>query len=387
MGQILSITGGLPFCQNTKGEEINLSIGLRVSIVALGTLALIVGILIVVGIPGLSQLGTTIGYGGLSAGALVALAGISVKCIKQPSPAEIKPYRPEEKSEEPRQKEIVIGEASTVTTSIPAKEKLEEPSKTLEEAIIKGSLLEVIQFIETGASLTELQEGEDKVTALHLAAKYDKEGQIIEELIRRGLDVNQPIEYHLKGYDHVVGSRLTPLHYAAFFNSSKIVQLLIDRGANIDARCECLQTPLHVAVRSYQNNVDEQLKIIDCLKNAEVNARTCHGETPLLEACYRGNLQVFERLIELGVDPNINANFNLTVLHCAVMAENVSTKILTRLIDDFKFDVNSLTDNSAYGEQTPLDLVSPPTKNHEEVAKLLIAKGGKYKKRNLEPHL
>ena len=46
----------------------------------------------------------------------------------------------------------------------------------------------------------------------------------------------------------VTGGR-TPLHWAASYNSLDVARLLIDRGAEVDARDEDGRTPLHYAAR------------------------------------------------------------------------------------------------------------------------------------------
>jgi hypothetical protein len=82
MSQIYSIACGLPFCQSTKGEQTTLSIGLRVTAVALGSIAVIGGILILCGIPGINQFGNTVVWITFSTGGSLIIIGASVKCIK-----------------------------------------------------------------------------------------------------------------------------------------------------------------------------------------------------------------------------------------------------------------------------------------------------------------
>jgi hypothetical protein len=76
---------GLPFCQNPKDIQTNFSVGLRISAVVLGTLAIIVAGLIVLNIPGLNHIGTTGGWTLVSIGTVLVLVGISVKCVKDKS--------------------------------------------------------------------------------------------------------------------------------------------------------------------------------------------------------------------------------------------------------------------------------------------------------------
>lgn len=80
MSQVHAIACVLPFCQGTQARQTNLSIGLRITAIALGIIAAIIGILIV---PRLGHLGTTPGWITFSIGAFVALVGASPTCVKK----------------------------------------------------------------------------------------------------------------------------------------------------------------------------------------------------------------------------------------------------------------------------------------------------------------
>jgi len=81
MNSVHSIACGLPFFQNTVGRQTHFSIGLRITAIALGTILAIGGILVLCGIPGISQLGNTVAWVTLPIGGALALLGISFKCI------------------------------------------------------------------------------------------------------------------------------------------------------------------------------------------------------------------------------------------------------------------------------------------------------------------
>lgn len=76
-----SVVLGLPFCQDPR-EQTDLSLGLRVMVVVLGTIVAIGGILMALNVSGLVQYGTTAGWGTFSVGAAVALIAISIKGVK-----------------------------------------------------------------------------------------------------------------------------------------------------------------------------------------------------------------------------------------------------------------------------------------------------------------
>jgi ankyrin repeat protein len=69
----------------------------------------------------------------------------------------------------------------------------------------------------------------------------------------------------------------TPLHLAATHCQTEVVQLLLDKGARIDAKATGGATPLHLAA---QAGCAEVVSLL-LAKGAKVNARDDQGRTPL----------------------------------------------------------------------------------------------------------
>ena len=82
MSQV-SIACGLPFCQSTQNKQTPLSIGIRATAIVVGIIAATIGVLIVLNVPGLGQIGTTAGWATFSIGAFITFVGASLKCIKK----------------------------------------------------------------------------------------------------------------------------------------------------------------------------------------------------------------------------------------------------------------------------------------------------------------
>lgn len=100
-----------------------------------------------------------------------------------------------------------------------------------------------------------------------------------------------------EGDDHGFG----PLHWACFAGSTSIVDMLLNRGARINATNTGEDTALHLAASHGH---------IDCvnllLKNrADVNALNEHGNTPLHYACFWGFQEIAELLIAHGAQANV----------------------------------------------------------------------------------
>jgi ankyrin repeat protein len=73
------------------------------------------------------------------------------------------------------------------------------------------------------------------------AAVRFQAASVARDLIRQGADVNA-----VCGWTH-----MTPLHYAAFFGSTSVLQVLATEGRNLDINAPCSElegaTPLHMA--------------------------------------------------------------------------------------------------------------------------------------------
>jgi uncharacterized protein len=95
----------------------------------------------------------------------------------------------------------------------------------------------------------------------------------------------------------------TPLHFAAFFGHPAAAGLLIERGADLEvpARNEEIAgaaRPLHSATAAGRREVC--VVLLDA--GADVNARQHAGYTPLLEAAQLGDAPLVELLLERGAD-------------------------------------------------------------------------------------
>lgn len=156
-------------------------------------------------------------------------------------------------------------------------------------AAIESGNLDIAQFlIDRGAYINALDRRGDSL--LHKAVQ-SKKLDVVEFIINEGYVADVDVRNIF---------RVTPLHRAAEDGNIDIVQLLISRGANLNARDCNGYSPLHLAVRYQRLDVVEIL-LEDC---ADVDVLDAYNWTPLHEAVERRNLDIIKSLISNGADLN-----------------------------------------------------------------------------------
>jgi len=95
----------------------------------------------------------------------------------------------------------------------------------------------------------------------------------------------------------------TPLHLAAFGGQPRVVTILLDHGAEIDARAENRfdNTPLQVALLTSQLEVARVL----VRRGAGIDLIQAEGFTALHEAAFAGDAAIVELLLDAGASPSI----------------------------------------------------------------------------------
>lgn len=122
------------------------------------------------------------------------------------------------------------------------------------------------------------------------------------------VDINKPIEF----YDGEEYSSL--LGIAARYNSLDCLKILLENGADINAKDHLGITPLGDAV--YQENVEAVKLLLEY--NPDVNVQDNDGRTPLYLAVENGSVECMKLLLNVeGIDVNIQTDdyFRYTILH------------------------------------------------------------------------
>ncbi|KPP66080.1 death-associated protein kinase 1-like, partial [Scleropages formosus] len=127
--------------------------------------------------------------------------------------------------------------------------------------------------------------------------------QILQVLIKKGAE----IDAHDKSGE-------TALHVAARYGNVDVVQYLCSIRANPDMADRDEETPLHCAAWHGYSSVARAL----CAAGCDVNVKNREGESPLLTAAARGFRDIVECLMERGTDLNSVDKGGHTALHLAV---------------------------------------------------------------------
>ncbi|MFC1636823.1 CocE/NonD family hydrolase, partial [Planctomycetota bacterium] len=201
-----------------------------------------------------------------------------------------------------------------------------------------ASTIEMVQLlIAKGADINAGQ-----WTALHSAVERGHR-DIAELLIQEGADVDSkdksgatPLSYAIgandldminllvaKGADikTVISNGLTLLHYMSTYDSPDIIKLLLSKDAKVDERDDNYEfTALHYAARFGSKNVAEVL--ID--NGADINAKDKWGYQPIHWAAYHDRPQIIELLRSKGADVNAKTSLGQTPLELAKPQRNTA---------------------------------------------------------------
>ena len=154
-------------------------------------------------------------------------------------------------------------------------------------------------------------------------------------------------------------ARAIALHWATSAGHLAMVRKLLDDGADVnDANGTLKLTPLRNAAAAG----DEPLVKLLLSRGAEVNARDMTGFTPLFLASGAGHGAVVRLLVESGADANASREDDFSPLHAAARGGHQD---VVRLLLDAGADLRSRTK----GGRTPLD--DAASEGHSDVVSLV----------------
>jgi ankyrin repeat protein len=217
---------------------------------------------------------------------------------------------------------------------------LTNPITKIHRAVMNNDIETVRNCLDKGVD-PDVRKGRG-VTPLCIAT-YNRNKEIVEILIDRGADINY-------GLDEEHG--VNPLLNAASWGDEKLVKLLLARGAKIGLHFAALQGDID-AVRDYLD------------RGSPIHSMRNRGMTPLHLAALGNQRETAELLLEYGADINFETTASETALHQAVWGQS---KEVIELLANRGADLNRI---GLAG--TPLQLAI--NNNNIEIVRLLIAKG------------
>ena len=181
-----------------------------------------------------------------------------------------------------------------------------------------------------------------------------------------GVDVN---EESSKG--------LAPLHYAASAGHNDIVELLIERGANVNATDSGKgATPLDYAHWRDHEEVIETLNAHNAQREHEKGGKGIGQSSLIHDAALDGDIDEVQRQLDAGVDPNLKNSKGATPLFYAVYGGHLEIVelLITRGADvNAVYLNNSVLDQAhSYDDQEIVELLEV---NGAEVAGKVSGKG------------
>ena len=212
------------------------------------------------------------------------------------------------------------------------------------------------------------------IVPLHLASRYDAM-DAANVLLERGADIQAQGD-----------SEYTPLHYAVAANSLDVARVLIERGADIHAEANWGFTPLHLAAEV--NSRDVAHLLIE--RGADIHAQAEYGWTPLDLAAFSNAVEIALELIEFGADIHAQDEEGYTPLHSAAYGNAFEA---AHLLIERGADINAKNDDG----ETPLDQAIqglsdfPSAKDENSILPRvlleLVARGAEADEKSLDPLL
>ena len=210
-----------------------------------------------------------------------------------------------------------------------------------------ADLSDLLKRLNTDERKTDLEtktkDGDQITTPLIIAARNGNL-ESVKILLRYKADIEA--RGTLKATNGKVIEGCTPLWAAALGGHLDVVELLIERNAEVDGRILSNATPLRAA--AFHGYLD----IVSCLveHGADVNAGQSFGSTPLMITCYNGHMNVVTYLVEHGANIHLQDKNGDTCLHCA--AENGHVEVVSKLL------ALGATEKQNYKRLTPLLVAS-----------------------------
>ncbi|XP_055377542.1 rabankyrin-5 [Condylostylus longicornis] len=200
---------------------------------------------------------------------------------------------------------------------------------------------------------------------LHRAIDENKENAAVF-LIKSGCDSDSPRQPGPNGEGGDESrDKASPLHLCCQWGLTKVLQTLIDHGANVNSIDVDNKTPLHIAI---ENQHAEIISILLCHPGIDLKIRDKTGNTPFASALTIRNHKAAQNILERL--PNAAEQMDQrgrNFLHTAIMKDDLESVLFLLAI---QVDVNSRVHDV---NQTPPLHLAAASKNEMIIRNLILA--------------
>ena len=163
--------------------------------------------------------------------------------------------------------------------------------------------------------------------------------------------------------DELLGSNSHPLlSFAAGAGHHQVVQLLLDKGVDVNAQSDTDESALQEACINGHDHIVHLL----LGKGANVNARDMHGDTALQEACSNGYDQIVQILLDRGADIHAQGGYYDNALQ---VASSEGHDQIVQILLERGADIN------AQGGQLENALQAASSEGHDQIVQILLDRG------------
>ena len=238
-----------------------------------------------------------------------------------------------------------------------------EGKSAIHQAVQSCSIEAMKMLLEAGADPSKKMGGEeDGRTPVNLCTCTGGNEDMVKLLIDAGADLDTP--------NNLLDGDTALIHAAKWEDTNKVFDLLIEAGADVNAKNKFGHTALYVVAHNFFNaqatttQLDKIEKLVQ--KGCDLNARGADELYPLYVAVHYGQYSVVKRLLKHGADPNIIID-EISLLASAFHRGHYN---IVKLLMCYGADIRG-------GAFSILELAITEKKENKEIVKFIIEDMGK----------
>lgn len=231
----------------------------------------------------------------------------------------------------------------------------------LSEAIKKGDIKKIEELFASGISINEREEPFQR-TPLHFAAEYGNP-LISELLIERGAEINAK---------DILGR--TPFHIAIANEHLDVAKVLLEKGANPAEKDNEGNTPLHLAAE--KGAIKSLFFLFNFIPEIEIDSTSKFGLASLSLAIREGRKEAVILLLLQGANPNVEDDYGTNPFMLSIQRGRI--EIFELFLMGKLMIASEVNFSSAKDGKTPLHFAA--SKGDMNVARKLVSSGARVRK-------